>query len=121
MTGSTNMTDRATVRERVARIQKAMVHGNLQPSDIREFRAELSGMLGIANEARLQAEIQYRHRLMEIRQTTKSKADAEIQAMGEPAYEAWQQAINVCESIMEMSRSCRDNLRSLDAEIGLER
>lgn len=110
-----------TVRERVKEIQKSMIAGNLQPSDIRSFKAELSGMLGIANEARLQAEVQYRRRMQEIRQSAKSKADAELQAMTEPAYEAWQQAINVCESIMEMNRTCRDNLRSLDAEIGLER
>ena len=110
-----------TVREQVREIQHHMIAGGLQPEDIREFKTKFTGMLGIANEARLQAEIRFRKRVLEIRPTMKSKADAELQAMTEPVYEAWQQAVNVCESIMEMNRTCRDNLKSLDSEIGLSR
>ncbi len=113
--------EQPTVRERVKAIAHEMLSGGVTPDQMREFRSELSGLMWTANDARTAREIAFKKRLAEMRATTKSAVDARLQAENGPEYADWQEAVNVCEAVLEMMRTCRDNLKSLDTEMGLSR
>ena len=110
-----------TIRERVKEIQRDLRAGNLMPAQVREHELELSGLLGNVLEELREADLAYKTVLLRCLSGEEAANRARIRAEVSPEYQRAREAKDTKELVLEMKRSCKAYLRSLDTEMSLSR
>lgn len=110
-----------TVRERVKAIQKELRDGALTPDMARESLVTLTALLGNVNDEQRMADADYKLVLLECLRAEKRANRARIEAETSSQYTRAREAKDTRELVVEMIRSCRAYLRSLDEEMRLAR
>jgi hypothetical protein len=110
-----------SVRERIKAIQKELRDGALTPDLARESLVELTALMGNVNDELRAADGEYKTVLLGcLRQHDKANR-ARIEAETTPQYQRAREAKDVQSLVIEMVRSCKAYLRSLDEEMRLAR
>jgi hypothetical protein len=110
-----------TVRERVKVIQKELRDGALTPDLTRESLVTLTALLGNVNDEQRQADHDYKVVLLKCLDADEAANRAKIRAEVSPEYQRAREAKDTETLVVEMIRSCKAYLRSLDTEMGLSR
>jgi hypothetical protein len=110
-----------SVRERVRTIQKSLRDGALTPDMARESLVQLTALLGNVNDAQRDADHAFKLVLLDCMRTEAKANRARIVAETTPAYLKAREAKDTETLVVEMIRSCRAYLRSLDEEMRLAR
>lgn len=110
-----------SVRERIKGIQNELTRGALTPDLARESLVRLTALLGHVNDAQRAADGAYKLVLLDCMKTETAAARARIAAEATPAYGKAKETKDLAALVLEMIRSCRAYLRSLDEEMRLAR
>ena len=110
-----------TIRDMVRRIQKDLRDGALTPDLARESLVTLTALLGNVNDEQRVADQAYKVVLLNCLQAHDKANRARIEAEVSPEYQRAREAKDTRELVVEMMRSCRAYLRSLDEEMRLTR
>lgn len=110
-----------TVRERVKQIQKELRDGALTPDMARESLVTLTALIGNVQDEQREADHEYKQVLLESMRTEAKANRARIVAECSPQYQRAREAKDVATLVVEMIRSCRAYLRSLDEEMRLSK
>lgn len=122
MNGSMSTTNReATVRDRVKSIQSGLRDGALTPDMARESLVILTALLGNVHDEQRIADHEYKLVLLGCLQGDEAANRARIRAEVTPQFQRAREAKDTAELVVEMIRSCRAYLRSLDEEMRLQR
>lgn len=105
------------VRERIAEIQKELRDGALTPDLTRESLVTLTALLGNVNDECRDADIDFANVLQECYQQEAKANRARITAETKPQYRRKREAKDTQMLVIEMIRSCKTYLRSLDEEM----
>lgn len=108
-----------SVRERVKVIQLELRRGALPPDTVRESLITLTSLLGNVNQECVDADVAYKTVLLAAFQSEETANRAKIRAEISPEYRRAREAQNCRELVLEMIRSCRAYIRSLDEEMRL--
>jgi hypothetical protein len=111
----------ATVRERIRGIQKHLGEGALTPDLARESLVHLTALLGNCNDEQRHADHEYKLVLLGCLQGDEAANRARIRAEVTPQYQRSREAKDTVDLVVEMIRSCKVYLRSLDEEMRLAR
>jgi len=106
------------ITDKVEYIAAAMIN-EPSPADIRGFEVELAGLIWQANKELARADIALKKAIHEAPE--KSAAAKKQYAEAGPAYERWKDAEAIQMSCQQMLVTCRSNIRSLTAEMQLQR
>lgn len=118
---STNCMTQPTIRERIKKIQAELRDGALSPDLARESLVTLTALLGnVTDECRFR-EMDYKRHLLECYRQEDTANRAKLVAETSPQYDMYLEGRNTRELVVEMIRSCRAYLRSLDEEMRLAR
>lgn len=110
-----------TIRERIRKIQVDLRDGALTPDMARESLVQLTALLGNVHGELREADMAYKRVLLiELEQHAKANR-ARIAAECTPAYARAREAKDTETLVIEMIRSCKAYLRSLDEEMRLAR
>lgn len=110
-----------TVRERVRKIQGELRDGALTPDLTRESLVTLTALLGNVNDEQRDADHEYKLVLLGCLQGDEAANRARIRAEVTPQYQRAREAKDTRDIVIEMIRSCKAYLRSLDEEMRLTR
>jgi hypothetical protein len=110
-----------SIRERVRAIQKQLRDGALTPDVARESLVQLTALLGNIHDEQREADHEYKLVLVGALSTEKRANRARIVAETSPQYARAREAKDTAVLVVEMIRSCRAYLRSLDEELKLAR
>ena len=110
-----------TVRERVKAIQKELRDGALTPDVARESLIQLTALMGNVNDEQRDADHEYKLVLLGCLQGDEAANRARIRAEVTPQYQRSREAKDTRDLVIEMIRSCKAYLRSLDEEMRLVR
>lgn len=110
-----------SVRERVKKIQGDLRDGALTPDLTRESLVTLTALLGNVNDEQRVADLDYKHVLRAAYESEQKANRARLVAETSPEYARSREAKDTRELVIEMIRSCRAYLRSLDEEMRLAR
>lgn len=112
---------RMTVRERVRKIQADLRDGALTPDMAREALVQLTALSGNVSDEQRAADHEYKLVLLGAMRTEEKANRARIVAETTPQYLRAREAKDTANLVIEMIRSCRAYLRSLDEEMRLAR
>jgi len=110
-----------SVRERITVIQKNLRDGALTPDMARESLVILTALLGNVNDEQRHADHEYKLVLLGCLQGDEAANRARIRAEVTPQYQRAREAKDTAALTIEMIRSCKSYLRSLDEEMRLSR
>jgi hypothetical protein len=110
-----------SIRDRVKAIQKDLRDGALTPGLTRESLVQLTALLGNVHDEQRAADHEYKLVLLECLKTHDKANRARIAADVTPQYQRAREAHDTAELVVEMIRSCKCYLRSLDQEMQLAR
>lgn len=110
-----------TIRERVRAIQTSLRDGALTPDLTRESLVTLTALLGNVNDEQRRADQVYKAVLLGCMESEKKANRARIRAEITPEYQRAREAKDTQQLVIEMIRSCKAYLRSLDEELRLAR
>lgn len=110
-----------TVRERVRTIQAELRDGALSPDLTRESLVTLTALLGNVHDEQRTADHEYKLVLLGCLQGDEAANRARIRAEVTPQYQRSREAKDTADLVVEMIRSCKAYLRSLDEEMRLAR
>lgn len=110
-----------SIRERIAAIQKNLRDGALTPDMARESLVTLTALLGNVNDEQREADHEYKLVLLGCLQGDEAANRARIRAEVTPQYQRAREAKDTKDLTIEMVRSCKSYLRSLDEEMRLSR
>ena len=110
-----------TIRERVRGIQANLRDGALTPDMARESLVVLTALLGNVNDEQRAADHDYKVILLECLRSEEKANRARMVAETSPQYTRAREAKDTGTLVVEMIRSCRAYLRSLDEEMRLAR
>jgi hypothetical protein len=110
-----------TIRERISKIQKNLRDGALTPDVARESLVQLTALLGNVNDEQRHADHEYKLVLLGCLQGDEAANRARIRAEVTPQYQRLREAKDTADLVVEMIRSCKAYLRSLDEEMRLAR
>jgi hypothetical protein len=110
-----------SVREMIRAEQHALRQGNLTPSLLCDMLERLTSLIGNVNDELRTAEIDYKRRLLEHRQTRESSAEARMYAEADPMYARYREAKDTKELAIEMIHSVKAVLKSTADEMRLAR
>ena len=110
-----------SIRARIKTIQKELRDGALTPDMARESLVQLTALLGNVNDEQRAADHDYKLVLMGALSTEGKANRARMVAETTPAYARAREAKDTAQLVVEMIRSCRAFLRSLDEELRLSR
>lgn len=110
-----------SVRERIKKIQVDLRDGALTPDMARESLVELTALLGNVHDEHRDAEHEYKLVLLGCLQSDEAANRAKIRAEVTPQYQRLREAKDTADLVVEMIRSCKAYLRSLDEEMRLTR
>jgi len=108
-----------TVRERIKAVQKELRDGALTPDVARESLVALTALLGNVNDEQREADHEYKLVLLGCLQSDEAANRARIRAEVTPQYQRAREAKDTKDLVVEMIRSCKAYLRSLDEEMRL--
>lgn len=110
-----------TVRERVRRIQVNLRDGALTPDMARESLVTLTALLPNVHQEQRIADLEYNRVLLKELDGEGAKNRAKIRAQVTPEYQRSREAKDIATEVVEMIRSCKVYIRSLDNEVNLAR
>jgi hypothetical protein len=110
-----------TIRERIQKIQRNLRDGALTPDMARESLVMLTALLGNVHDEQRDADAQYKLHLVECMRLYDKANRARIVAETSPQYMRAREAKDTETLVVEMVRSCRAYLRSLDEEMRMSR
>ena len=110
-----------SVRERIKKIQAELRDGALTPDLTRESLVTLTALLGNVADEQREADHEFKLILLGCMQTEKKADRARIAAEVTPQFMRAQEAKDTANLVIEMIRSCKCYLRSLDEEMRLSR
>jgi hypothetical protein len=110
-----------SVRERIKAIQKELRDGALTPDMARESLVTLTALLGNVADEQRAADADYKKVLLAALQRGEAANRARIEAEVTPEYGRARAAKDTKDLVVEMIRSCKCYLRSLDEEMRLSR
>ena len=110
-----------SVREMVKAMQAEMLKGEMLPERQREVHARLSALLGNCNDEIREADAAYGAVLLILYGVEKTANRAKIRAEITPEFARKRTAKDMKELVIEMIRTLRQNMRSLDEEMRLAR
>lgn len=110
-----------TIRERVRKIQKELRDDALTPGLTRESLVQLTAILGNIHDEQRKADHEYKLVLLDSLKAHGKANRARIEAEVTPEYQRAREAKDTAELVVEMIRSCKAYLRSLDQEMQLAR
>ena len=105
----------------VRRIQGELRQGALTPDLTREALVMLTALLGNVNDEQRVADAAYKAVLLAYLESDEAANRARIRAEVSPEYQRAREAKDTREVVVEMIRSCKAYLRSLDEEMRLAR
>jgi hypothetical protein len=111
----------STVRERITKIQKELRDGALTPDLTRESLVQLTALYGNCTDELRHADHEYKLVLLGCLQSHDKANRARIAAEVTPQFQRAREAKDTAELVVEMIRSCKAYLRSLDEEMRLSR
>jgi hypothetical protein len=114
-------TTKVSVRERVNQIQKLLRDGAVTPDLTRESLVHLTALLGNVIEEERASDHEYKLVLLGCLQGDEAANRARIRAEVTPQYQRAREAKDTKDIVIEMIRSCKCYLRSLDEEMRLAR
>lgn len=110
-----------TVREMVREMQAEILKSDLQPHRQRELLAKLSALIGNCNEEIRKADAAYSAVLLEMLNGNEAANRARIRAEITPEFARRCEARDTKELVVELVRSLKYMLKSLDEEMRLSR
>ena len=110
-----------TIRDRVRKVQKELRDGAITPDMARESLIQLTALLGNVHDEQREADHAYKVVLLEALRTESKANRARMMAETSPEYSRAREAKDFAALAVEMIRSCRAYLRSLDEEMRLSR
>lgn len=110
-----------TVRTMVADAQREILAGDLMPERARQLLAVLTALLGNCNDEIRQADAEYAKTLLHFLEQDEAASRAKIRAEASPEYLRKRQAHDLHELCLELTRSLKVILRSIDEEMRLSR
>jgi hypothetical protein len=110
-----------TVRERIKKVQTELRDGALTPDMARESLVTLTALLGNVNDEQRVADHAYKEVLLKALDGDEAANRARIRAEVSPEYQRAREAKDTAALVVEMIRSCKAYLRSLDEEMRLAR
>ena len=110
-----------TIRDRVRKVQRELVDGGLTPDLTRESLVTLTGLLGYIGQEVRESDLAYKRELQRCLLAHAKANRARIEAETSPEYARMLEAKGAEREVVEMIRSCRAYLRSLDEEMRLSR
>lgn len=110
-----------TIREQIKVIQKDLRDGALTPDMARESLVKLTALMGNVKDEQRAADALYKLVLLDAMRTESKANRARIVAETSPEYGRARTAKDTETLVIEMVRSCRAYLRSLDEEMRLSR
>lgn len=108
-----------SIRERIKKIQAELRDGALTPDMARESLVTLTALLGNVADEQRDADHEFKLILLGCMQAEKKANRARIAAEVTPQYQRAREAKDTGTLVVEMIRSCRAYLRSLDEEMRL--
>jgi hypothetical protein len=110
-----------TIRDRISAIQGELANGALTPDLARESLVRLTALLGnVHNEQRV-ADHEYKLVLLGCLQGDEAANRARIRAEVTVQYQRSREAKDLADLVVEMIRSCKAYMRSLEEELRLAR
>ena len=110
-----------TIRDRIKGIQVTLRDGLVTADVARSSLVSLTALLGNVGDEVIAAELAYKRKLLEAMQTHEAANRARIEAECSPEYARHLEAKHTYTMVLEMTRSCKAYLRSVDEERRLER
>lgn len=110
-----------TIRDLVNGIAIELRDKDLPPSSVRSHLMTLSGLLSACVLRTRQTELAYKRVLVQCMKEHGAANKGEMVAQTTEQFEAFREAKDVERMCVEMMRSCKAFLKSLDTEIGLSR
>lgn len=110
-----------SIRERIKRIQADLRDTAKTPELVREALVVLTALLGNVNDEQRDADHEYKLVLLGCLQSDEAANRARIRAEVTPQYQRAREAKDTAVLVVEMIRSCKSYLRSLDEEMRLQR
>ena len=110
-----------SVRERIKAIQKQTIAGDMTPILAREWLVQLTALLGNVNDEQREADHEYKLVLLGCLQGDEAANRARIRAEVTPQYQRAREAADTAKLVVEMIRSLKQYMRSLDEEARLAR
>ena len=112
---------RVTVRELVRQYQREIQATDLQPDRAAELLTKLSALIGNVNDAILDADAVYAQHLLQCLDSEAKANRAKIKAETSPEFARKQEARNIKELVLEMTRSLKYYLRAKEEELQVAR
>ena len=110
-----------TIRERIRAIQKELRDGSITPGITRESLVVLTALMGNVTDELRHADHAYKVVLLKCLEGEEAANRARIRAETSPEYTRMREAKDTLDLVVEMIRSCKVYLRSLDEELKLAR
>lgn len=110
-----------TVRERIGAIQKELANGALTPDLARESLVRLTSLLGNVHDAQRKADHEYKLVLLGCMAGGEAANRARIRAEVSEQYQAATEMKDLANLVIEMIRSLKTYIRSLEEEQRLTR
>lgn len=110
-----------SVRERVREVQKLLRAGSPTPDQVREALVTVTALLGNVNDELREADHEYKLVLLGCLQGDEAANRARIRAEVTPQYVRAREAKDTRDLVVELIRSSKTYLRSLDTEMQLSR
>lgn len=110
-----------SIRERIREIQKNLRDGALTPDMARESLVQLTALMGNVHDEQRDADHEYKLVLLGCLQSDEAANRARIRAEVTPQFQRAIEAKHTAALVVEMIRSCKAYLRSLDEEMRLQR
>jgi hypothetical protein len=115
------MSEPQTVRDRVRQIQRSLRDEALTPAMTRDALITLTALLGNVLDESRAADAAYAQTLMNSYKREEKANRAKLMAETTPEYARSREAQDTEKLVVEMIRSCKVYLKSLDTEMGLAR
>jgi hypothetical protein len=110
-----------TLSERLAQIQADLLQPDVGPQIARRHLVTLTAMWGDFKTAATEADLKFRHVRGACRATHASAKDAEIAAESTAEYAAFRRAKDEEAFVLELIRSCKAAMKSIDEEMRMAR
>lgn len=110
-----------TVRDKVRVIERAMLKGDVQPADARQYLSIATALLGSVGREVVEADLAYKSFLAGCRRNCKTAAQARIEAEDSPHFRRKLEAEAEQANCEQIAMSLKKILSSLEREMSLVR
>ena len=111
------MAETLSLRDRIKEYQNEILAGNLQPQRTSEILLDISALLGNINDEITKRVMEYNSILLDLYTEEETANRAKIRADITPEYKAMRDAINTEKVAVELIRSLKYRLRTMDEEM----